>query len=156
MASGGARNRSGPAPDPNSARSYNRGMRLKSLPPEGYDGDVPDFPMPGASQRALDWWDWAWRTPQAAAWVTDQESWRIPSVAEWCHIKALLEGADAPAALWAAKFRLEDRAMLSNAGLIEAGYAIAADEVSERRDERAAPSLSAVPEYDPRAEMGSA
>lgn len=156
MASGGARNRSGPPADPRSARSDSRGLRLKTLPANGYDGEIPDFPMPGAHPRALEWWAWAWRTPQAAAWATDRESWRIPSVAEWCHVKAILEGEEAPTGLWAAKFRLEDRTMLSNAGLIEAGYTVAADEVGEKREAKAAPTLTAVPEYDPRAEMGGA
>src|SRR5690606_36045464 len=45
MPRGGARNRSGPAANPNSGRSDRRGYKLTALPAEGYDGPVPDFPL---------------------------------------------------------------------------------------------------------------
>ena len=54
MARGGARNRSGPQPDPNSARSDRRGIKLTSLPATGYDGQVPDWPLPSRTVYYFD------------------------------------------------------------------------------------------------------
>ena len=51
MPRGGARNRSGPQANPQSLRSGQRGLVLSSLPNEGYDGDVPEFPLPMSSDR---------------------------------------------------------------------------------------------------------
>jgi hypothetical protein len=93
-------------------------------------------------ERELAHWEWAWRTPQAVAWLAPQESWRMPSVAEWCRVKAALELDDAPTGLWAAKFRLEDRIMFSNAGLIEAGYQVVVDELGGKRAEVEAAPVS--------------
>ncbi|WP_062077702.1 hypothetical protein [Demequina globuliformis] len=151
MPSGGARNRSGPPADPRSGRSDARGLSFSPLPAEGYGGDVPEFPAPNPTARERHWWAWAWTTPQAAAWITPQESWRIPHVAEWCRVKSMLEDPDAKAALWAAKFRLDDKCMFSNAGLVEAGYRIVADEVAAKRTERTPEAPMAG--YDPRAEL---
>ena len=74
MARGGARNRSGPQPDPMSGRSDARGLKFDQLPAEGYDGEVPEFGLPGATPRELAVWEKLWRTPQAAAWA--REPWR--------------------------------------------------------------------------------
>ena len=68
MARGGARNRAGPQANPDSGRSDRRGYSLTALPAEGYAGEIPDFPLPDASERELEVWAEAWRTPQACAW----------------------------------------------------------------------------------------
>jgi hypothetical protein len=40
------------------------------LPAAGYDGPVPEWPLPGAYQAAdRKLWATLWRTPQAAAWA---------------------------------------------------------------------------------------
>src|SRR5690606_33600539 len=80
MASGGARNRSGPPLDPNSGRSERRGVKLTALPNEGYRGEVPEFPIPGASDRVLEIWASLWERPQAAAWAL--QPWRWDAVGE--------------------------------------------------------------------------
>jgi hypothetical protein len=93
---------------------------MRALPSQGYDGEVPEFPLPrlevtstyfddgqkltevdeGASaerfSRENELWCWAWRTPQAAAWAL--ESWRWQSVADWVRMKAHCETSDASAA----------------------------------------------------------
>ena len=46
MARGGARNRSGPQADPSSGRSDRRGLKFTALPASGYDGEVPEWPLP--------------------------------------------------------------------------------------------------------------
>jgi hypothetical protein len=69
MTSGGARARSGPAPDPNALRNDRSDVAgWKVLPITGRLGDPPDWPLPEASDREM--WHWArlWKTPQATEW----------------------------------------------------------------------------------------
>lgn len=133
MPKGGARNRSGPQPDPRSGRSERRGLRYDALPAGGYDGEVPAFPLPGAKDRELAIWNDAWTTPQACAWA--RESWRWQTVAEYARVKALCE-VEPNAALIGQIHRYRDQLGLTPAGLRENGWAIAADEVAARADER--------------------
>lgn len=160
MSKGGARNRSGPAPDPNSRTSERKGYTLTALPSEGYDGDTPEFPLPrtvrfdthfedgkrvresdqGATdafrERELDVWAEAWRTPQACAWSL--EPWRWPTVAEFCRLKTIVEmEPDANAALVAQIHRFRDQIGLTPAGLRENGWAIARDEVGAKAADKA-------------------
>lgn len=155
MPRGGARNRSGPAPDPTSGRSDRRGFRLDALPAEGYDGEPPAFPLPRTTvfweyfedkqkvrevdeaatkarrDRELELWAWAWRTPQAAAWA--REPWRWQTVAMWVRTSALCESSDATAADKNSLHRFADQIGLTPAGLKENGWKIAADEVAAKR-----------------------
>jgi hypothetical protein len=127
---------------------------------EGFSGDVPVFPLPVAiryewvtedksrfrvadealtgryRERELAVWSESWRTPQAAAWA--RESWRWTVVAEYCRLKTIVEmEPDANASLVAQLHRFRDQIGLTPAGLKENGWAVAADEVSERREEAA-------------------
>lgn len=160
MAKGGARNRSGPPADPSSARSEARGYTLTALPNQGYDGEVPEFPLPrivrfndfyedgkkrresdgGATEqfreRELDVWAEQWRTPQACAWSL--ESWRWPTIAEFCRLKTIVElEPDGNASLVAHLHRFRDQIGLTPAGLKENGWAIAQNEIGKRATERA-------------------
>ena len=134
---GGARNRSGPAPDPNSGRSERRGYKLTDLPSEGYDGPVPDFPLPSPSGRELEVWAWAWRTPQACAWSLPSEAWRAQTVARWVRHAVLCESHEAKAADHAQLHRYADQVGLTTAGLREMGWKVAVDEVAVARTARA-------------------
>src|SRR5688572_5453529 len=96
MSHGGRRNRSGPQADPKSERSDRRRFVLTALPPRGFDGDVPPFPLPDASAREVAVWDECWKTPQACAW--SMEPWRWPVVAEFCRLKAVVESDPAKSA----------------------------------------------------------
>lgn len=162
MARGGARNRSGPQPDPSSARSERRGYKLTALPAEGYTGEVPQFPLPvrqvvvdafedgqkhrqvdedaaqDVAARELELWEWAWRTPQACAWSMPAERWRLHSVAMWVRTAVLCESSEATAADKNSLHRFADQIGLTPAGLRENGWAVAADEVAERRESRPA------------------
>lgn len=133
MPKGGSRNRSGPQPDPRSGRSDARGLKFTALPSEGYGGDVPAFDLPDATDRELEVWVELWSTPQAAAWAA--EPWRIRTVAMYCRWSVRSEG-DVPAAFLGQVHRLGDQIGLTPAGLRENGWAIAADEVTEKRTER--------------------
>lgn len=128
---GGARNRSGPAPDPSSGRSDRRGLSFQALPNEGYRGDVPEFPLPDASEREVDLWEQAWRTPQAAAWAL--EAWRWQVLAEYCRLVALNE-SDPKAALIAQMIRYRDQLGLTPAGMRENGWAIAQADIAPVSD----------------------
>lgn len=162
MTRGGSRNRSGPAPDPNSARSDSRGFKLTALPNGGYDGLPPEFPL--SKRRVMRWeqedkrryqvldedateivadreaelWEWAWRTPQACAW--SMEPWRWQAVAMWVRTFVICESDEATAADKGSIHRFADQIGLTPAGLKENGWAIAADEVAAKRTEKVEPA----------------
>lgn len=136
MARGGARNRSGPQADPNSGRSDRRGFKLTALPAGGYDGEVPEFPLPAASKRELEVWEQAWRTPQACAWSMPSESWRTSTVALWVRTKVRCEDPEAPASLLGQLHRFADQIGMTTAGLAEMGWVVARDEVSAKAAEK--------------------
>ena len=127
MTRGGARNRSGPKPDEGSARSDARGYKLEALPAAGYDGPAPDFPLPEATERELDVWAEAWRTPQACAWSQPSERWRHRTVALWVRLSVRCESPDASAAYLAQLHRFADQIGMTTAGLAEMGWKISAD-----------------------------
>lgn len=137
MSRGGARNRSGPAPSEASGRSDRRGYSLTALPAGGYDGAVPDFPLPAPSERELDVWSDAWRTPQACAWAMPSEAWRTRTVAMWVRMSVRCEADDAPAALLGQLHRFSDQIGMTTAGLAEMGWKVAVDEVSAKAAEKA-------------------
>jgi len=164
VASGGARNRSGPRPDPNSGRSDRRGLSLSALPAGGFDGEVPEFPLPTAKRYRWEYedkrryqvfdadataeyryreesvWEQAWTTPQAAAWA--RESWRWPIIAEYCRLKTIVElDADSNAALVGQLHRFRDQIGFTPAGLTQNGWAIAVDEVAVKREDRSEPVM---------------
>ena len=75
MPSGGARARSGPAPDPNALRRDKDAGSWLTLPAGGRDGDVPEWPLsiPAGEarklhERELVLWEALWGKPQAVAW----------------------------------------------------------------------------------------
>lgn len=178
MAKGGSRNRSGPAADPNSGRSERRGFKLTALPNGGFDGEVPEFPLSrrrvmrweyeeksryqvldedateSVAERESELWEWAWRTPQACAW--SMESWRWQTVAMWVRTFVICEGDEATAADKSAIHRFADQIGLTPAGLRENGWAIATDEVSEKRSERVEPGPAVAPVRRLRAVNGDA
>lgn len=139
MAHGGARNRSGPAPDPSSGRSERRGYSLTALPAEGFSGPVPDFPLPDPTPRELEVWAQTWRTPQAAAWSLRSESWRVPQVGAYVRLAVRCEDPEVSVGAYAAMYRSADRIGLSTAGLAEMGWRVAVDETAERRNAPKAP-----------------
>lgn len=145
---------SGPLKDPNSLKSMRTGYSPATLPSEGYAGEIPPFPLPpvrvfevffeeGKRRREFDeeatelradremvLWDWAWHTPQAAAWIG--QAWRWHSVAMWARTAALCESADASAADKNSLHRFADQIGLSPAGLQYNGWKVAANQLAER------------------------
>lgn len=132
MASGGSRNRSGPKADLKSGRSDRRNYSLTALPSEGFDGTVPEFPLPNLTERELEVWSTAWRTPQACAWSLPSERWRIRLVAMWTRISVRCEDPEAPASLIGQLHRFEDKIGFSTAGLAEMGWVVAVDQIGAK------------------------
>lgn len=151
MSRGGARNRSGPKPDPTSGRSDRREYSLAALPAAGFDGEVPPFPLmkrnvywmsyedkrpirlldaeatEAVGDREAELWEWAWRTPQACAWSMPSEGWRLHSIAMWVRTMVLCESSDATAADKNSLHRFADQIGLTTAGLAEMGWKIVAE-----------------------------
>jgi hypothetical protein len=167
MPSGGARARSGPDRDPNSARSEKRdGVTVLLLPSEGYRGRPPAFPMPkinrgltgdGKANRAatdafrrreMDIWREIWKTPQAAAWIL--QSWRWPTVGEYCRIKAAVElDPDSNAALLSRLREYRNETGLSPDGLKMNGWAIAENQVAGQAAKKTAAKKAAAKKAAP-------
>jgi len=159
MASGGARNRSGPALSTSSARSDRRGLSFQALPAEGHKGRTPKFPLPrrevwqvyfidkerirefdddataAIATRELELWRWAWHTPQACAWSRPSESWRLLTIAMWVRTYVLCESTGATAADKSSLHRFADQIGLTPAGLKENGWQIAKDELAAKAAE---------------------
>ena len=128
MPSGG---KGGPAPRLDSATSEKRGRVVMTLPPGGYEGPVPEFPLESpvlvsgddfgeGALVALERiearrWAAAWRTPQAAAWAA--EPWRVDAVAAWVRVEALVEAGLGKSADRAPAMRLREEIGLTTAGL---------------------------------------
>ncbi len=169
MTSGGARTRSGPPPDPNSARSDLRGIKMTALPASGFAGEAPDFPLPkrviwaewfegvgrdrekrrelddgatdSTNERELALWAWLWTTPQACAWALPAERWRLHTIAMYVRTFVICEGAEATAADKGSLHRFADDIGMTPAGLRVNGWAVAQDELAPKRTEPpAAPS----------------
>jgi len=132
MASGGARNRSGPKAVEDSGRSDRRGFKLTALPSEGFKGTAPEFPLPTPTDRELEVWASAWATPQACAWSMPSERWRVRAVAMWVRTSVRAEELDAGAALLSQLHRFADQIGMTTAGLAEMGWKVAVDEVTEK------------------------
>jgi hypothetical protein len=162
MPKGGYRNRSGPAPDERSRTSERKGYSLTALPASGYDGPVPEWPLPTYSdavdEDASEWtennaaqmdareaelWLWAWRTPQACAWSMPSEFWRAQTVARWVRQAVHCEGLSAKAADHGQLHRYADQIGMTTAGLREMGWKVAVDELAVRREEPAEPTEAA-------------
>lgn len=152
MARGGARNRSGPSVDPRSARSDSRGLSFQALPREGFDGDIPEFPLPALAVRESEVWDSLWRTPQAAAWFS--EPWRWRAVAQYVRWSVRTEDPACPATVMGQVIRLADQIGLTPAGMKENGWALAADEVQAKRDDKPAATPQDAPKRRLRAVSG--
>ena len=147
MASGGARNRSGPQPQESSLTSAKRGLSFRTLDAAGYSGKVPEFPLPPSTSddliadREVQVWETLWSYPQAIVWA--EEPWRHETIAEFCRLKAIVElSPDANAALVAQTHRYKDQIGLSPAGLKENGWKIGAPAPAEDRPAKAPPRRS--------------
>lgn len=143
MVSGGARARSGPAPDPNSYRSMDKDW--VKLPADGFAGVVPDFPLPRAIQfetffedgkkvterddeatagvwdAELELWAELWSKPQGAAWSALGLKFQVAA-----YVRAYLESikAGAVSGMKTAVLRMEAELGLNVPGMRQNGWQI--------------------------------
>lgn len=131
MASGGARNRSGPQQDPNSLRGAGRDA-LRVLPATPFNRAYPEFPLPDGTVREDALWRQAWQAPQAWAWI--DEPWRWQTIALWVRRTAMAESDEAKANDINAMIRLADQIGMTPAGLKENGWTIGTAEPKAEAD----------------------
>lgn len=110
MASGGARARSGPAPDQNALHQKGE---WTELPRERF-GAVPAWPMSTQTDREAEVWAAMWRKPQAILWERDL---MVEQVA--LYVRGLVRGEDldAPTTLLTWLRQMGSELMLTPDGL---------------------------------------
>lgn len=132
MASGGARLRSGPAPDPNALRRDRKddAAGWSSLP-VAREGDVPEFPLPDVSGRELMLWESYWRKPQAILWERNGQQLEVA-----LHVRTFAEAekADSAASLRTLVRQQMGELLLTIPAMLAARVRIADDEVAARRE----------------------
>lgn len=142
MPKGGARVQSGPPPDPNALKRNTPGdaATWTLLPGEGYDGEVPDWPLAGQLDREAVLWEEMWRKPQAVMWARLGQELEL---ALFCRNFAAAEFPGAPVMLQTVVLRLLDSLGLSTQGMLRHRWRIMpAIEVAAPADQ---PEVSARP-----------
>src|SRR5690349_6478632 len=115
MPSGGARSRSGPAPDPTALRRDRKDDKpWVVLPASGREGEVPTFPIGDPDPRELVLWAELWRTPQAFMW---EQLHLEREVALYVRSYIAAENVEAKAADRALVLRMGDSLGLNTAGM---------------------------------------
>lgn len=144
MASGGARTRSGPAPDPHALRRDRPtdAAGWTTLPSEGRTGDPPAWPLTDATERENDLWWVLWRKPQALLW---QSNGQVFEVAMYVRCFAEAEKAGAASSLRTLVRQQADALLLTIPAMRAARVKIAADEVAEKRTAAAKKSAPPAP-----------
>lgn len=131
-----------------------------ALPARGRTGRAPAFPLPKIvrmipvllddgkkgkqadttasnqfRKRELQIWGELWKTPQAVAW--ERDPWRWPTIARYARICTTTElEPDASAALLSRERELRIEIGLTPDGLKVNGWAIAPDQLAEKRAEK--------------------
>lgn len=132
MASGGARARSGPAPDPNALRRDRKDDKAWVDLPVSPVEDAPAFPLLDESGMELSLWAELWQKPQAHMWMALGLKWQVAA-----YVRAFAESVlpEASAGLKTAVLRQEAELGLSTVGMGQLRWKIAVDEVAERRED---------------------
>jgi hypothetical protein len=132
MASGGARARSGPAPDPNALRrNRSDDSPWIVLPREGYRGFVPELPLEDPTNGELAYWEKVWRKPQGVQFCElglDDEV----AIFVRTHIEAAAPGATA--GLRTVRLQMADRLGLTLDGMAKLRWKLSEDELARKRD----------------------
>lgn len=140
MASGGARARSGPAPDPSALRRDRKDdAAWVTLPSEGYTGAVPDFPLVGALDVESELWSELWAKPQASMWAKLGLKYEVAA-----YVRAFIESVEpeAAAGLKTAVLRMAAEIGLSLPGMHSLRWKFAEDELAAKREPVVTPGTS--------------
>lgn len=138
MPSGGARSRSGPAPDPSALRRDRAGdAGWTTLPLEGFAGDVPAWPLGAADAVEIEYWADLWAKPQAVMWAKLGMARQLAA-----YVRAFVESTEreASAGLKTAVLRMEGELGLSLPGMHSLRWKFAEDEVAAKRGSAPAPA----------------
>lgn len=133
MSSGGARMRSGPAPDPNALRRDRKDdAAWTTLPADGRQGAIPSWPLLDPDARELQLWKEFWAKPQAILWERNQQTFEVAM-----HIRTFFEAErpDASSSLRTLVRQQADALLLTIPAMHAARVRIAHDEVAVKRAE---------------------
>lgn len=131
VTSGGARGRSGPAPDPNALRRDRAGDAAWTvLPAEGFKGDAPAFPLADELGAEVDLWVSLWRKPQAFMWSKLGLELEVAA-----YVRAFLKAVDIDASpnLMVPVLRMSAEIGLSLPGMHSLRWKFSEDELSVKR-----------------------
>lgn len=140
MPSGGARRNAGRSPDPDALRRDRKDdASWVTLPVEGFQGDVPDWPLSYASEFEIGLWEKLWRKPQAVMWHKLGLELQLAAYA-----RAFYESTsrDAVSGLKTAVLRMEGELGLSLPGMHSLRWKFSEDELSVKRSEPVKKSAS--------------
>lgn len=134
MASGGARARSGPPPDPNALRRERDAGEWTTLPAEGRQGAMPEWPLSELTNRESVLWERLWRTPQALMWERYGQDIEVA-----LYVRRLTEAEELESRVNLSTLvrQMADSLGLTTPGMRANRWRIARDEVSDRRTEQA-------------------
>lgn len=135
MGKGGARSRSGPAPDPAALRRERDAGEWTLLPAEGRAGDPPDFPLLGETIREVQLWIGLWSKPQAIMW---EKLGQHLEVALYVRRLAEAEMAGSAVNLSTLVRQMADSLGLTTPGMRANRWKVTSDEVEDKRAERSA------------------
>lgn len=124
MTSGGARARSGPAPERNAIRNGRAGADWIRLPASGRKGEPPPFPLPRRTKRELAVWDQEWHRPQAIMWESSGQELEVA-----LYVRTLVEAEHrgAAASIRTLLVRMQEHLGLSQPGLARNRWTIVED-----------------------------
>jgi hypothetical protein len=132
MPSGGARSRSGPAPDPNALRRDRKDdAGWVKLPAAGREGDAPEWPLADPSARELELWEHVWGKPEAIMW--EANGGQEVEVAMYVRTLADAESHRATAASRTLVVRMMDSLGISEPGRQRNRWMIVGDEAPVKR-----------------------
>lgn len=137
MGSGGARSRSGPAPDPTALRRDRDVGEWTVLPAEGRQGATPDWPMDDGTVREGEMWRIMWRKPQALMWERYGQDYEV---ALYVRRACEAEQMDAPVALSTLVRQLADSLGLTTPGMRANRWRIDRPEPEEGTGSTSAPA----------------
>jgi hypothetical protein len=124
MASGGARARSGPAPQANAIRNGRAGADWIRLPASGRKGEPPPWPLTRGTGREKALWADEWKRPQAIMW---QANGQELEVALYVRAIRIAENPKAKAGDRTLVVRLQEHLGLSQPGLARNRWMIVDD-----------------------------
>jgi hypothetical protein len=125
MPKGGARPRSGPAPDPTALRRERDAGEWTILPAEGRQGSTPEWPLTEPTDREDQLWTALWLKPQALMW---ERYGQELEVALYARRLSEAEKRDASVTVGTLVRQMSDSLGLSTPGMRANRWRIAAEE----------------------------